>query len=95
MSRRFFLSYVRQGAAGGGVDVDPLRGPIGQPPRIKPALKVSRDGTELAPIEGPEIRVMDPGDVLTISRGFVTRRYPEPDSTDVPSNELAMAGRLQ
>ena len=32
---------------------------------------------------------MDPGDVLTLSRGFVTRRYPEPDSTDVPSNELA------
>ena len=32
---------------------------------------------------------MDPGDVLTISGSFVTRRYPEPDSTDVPSNELA------
>ena len=89
MSRRFFLSYVRQGAAGGVVGVDPLRGPIGQPPRIKPQLKVSRDGAELTPIEGPEIRVMDPGDVLTLSRGFVTRRYPEPDSTDVPSNELA------
>ena len=28
MSRRFFLSYVRQGAAGGVMDVDPLRGPI-------------------------------------------------------------------
>jgi hypothetical protein len=89
MSRRFFLSYVRQGAAGGVMRIDPLRGPIAQPPRIEPELKVSRDGGELPVIRGPEIRVMDPDDVLTISRSVVTRRYPEPDSTDVPANELA------
>ena len=88
MSRRFFLSYVRQGAAGGITDVDPLRDAIPRPPTIKPELKVTRDDTELAPIEGPAIRLMDPGDVQGISESFVTRRYPEPGSIDSPANEL-------
>jgi hypothetical protein len=71
------------------MDVDPLRASIARPPRIKPELKVSRDGTELAPIEAPEIHLMDPGDVLTLAAGVVTRQYPEPGSTDCPSNDLA------
>jgi hypothetical protein len=89
LSKRFFVSYVRLGAAGGVMDVDPLRASIARPPRIKPELKVSRDGTELAPIEAPEIHLMDPGDVLTLAAGVVTRQYPEPGSTDCPSNDLA------
>ncbi len=55
---------------------------------IEPELKVTRDGTELAPIGGLTIRLMDPGDVQGISESFVTRRYPEPGSIDSPANEL-------
>jgi len=70
MSRRFFLSYVRQGAAGGVVGVDPLRGPIGQPPRIKPQLKVSRAGAELTPINAEDGRTQDQVVAKKLTTGF-------------------------
>jgi hypothetical protein len=89
MSRRFFLSYVRQGASAGIMGVDSLRGAIARPPEVVPRLLVERDGVPLAPIEGPPIRVMDPGDVIGINRSAVTRQYPEPGSTNGPPNELA------
>ena len=88
MSRRFFLSYVRQGAAGGITDVDPLRGAMPRPPIISRAAgrarrrAGSRRSGAADQAHGSRRRASG------FTASFVTRRYPEPGSIDSPANEL-------
>ena len=70
------------------MDVDRCAVRLGGRRGIKPAL-AGRDGTELALTRVRDSQRRGSRRRATISWRFVTRRYPEPDSTEVPSNELA------
>ena len=88
MSRRFFLSYVRRGAAGGSWGSIRSAGRCRDRRRSRPELMVARDGGELPLIVGPTYGSWIPA-TCGISRSFVTRPLSRAWFTDVPANELA------
>lgn len=90
MSERFFLSWVRLGAAAGIDAQDQLRGPMPAAPSITPHVVLARDGNRLAAAaKGPALRTLGPADVLGINPGLVIRLEPAGGSIGAQQNELA------
>jgi hypothetical protein len=89
MSARQYLSWVRRGAAAGIVTEDPLSSVIAQAPAMRPHLILEVDGRSVAPVEGPELPLLGPGQVLGFDRTLVTRVQPANGSCNGLANELA------
>ena len=91
MTTRLFSSWVRRGAAAGIIAPDPTSGAFAGPATFKPSITLARNGTPIAPIEGPELPIVGPGAVVGLEAGVVVRTDPAPGATSVEDNFLVLA----
>jgi len=86
MTSRWFLSHVRLGAATVADEVRDGR------PRLRPSVTVTRqvgDTVESFPVEGPELRLLGPGDLLGFDRAQVVREEPTANVAGASPSDLA------
>ncbi|HST40376.1 MAG TPA: hypothetical protein VLK58_12755, partial [Conexibacter sp.] len=86
MSRRWFVSSVGVGAANEARAVRDGR------PLLRTSVRATRTlggASESFPIDGPELALLGPGDVVGFERALVAREEPPPGTTDAAVENLA------
>jgi hypothetical protein len=90
LSTRFFTSWVRRGAAGAIIEVDPGSGPFPGPALFRPSVTLSLDGTPQPAIAGPAITMLGPEAVVGVSSSAVVRTEPSNGARGVEDNYLPL-----